>query len=96
MGPWYLDEAKTQLFPNFPANTATLYRFPRNPVLPDTKTATAPGPIGFFVDGIAMFDSSDTFSYDTSSGQDQTPRQQLDWRWCVEPRRLHQRTGDLR
>ena len=73
MGPWYLDEAKTQLFPNFPANTATLYRFPRNPVLPDTKTATAPGPIGFFVDGIAMFDSSDTFSYDTSSGQDQTP-----------------------
>ena len=73
MGPWYLDEAKTQLFPNLPANSATIYRFPRKPTIGETKEATSPGPIGFFVDGIAMFDSADTFSYDTSLGQDQTP-----------------------
>jgi hypothetical protein len=73
MGPWYLDEAKTNIFPNQPGNRAILYRFPRTPVIPGTKTATTPGAIGYFVDGIAMFDSTDTFSYDTSGGGDQTP-----------------------
>src|SRR5437899_2735984 len=29
MGPWYLNAAHTQLFPNVPKNTATLYRIPR-------------------------------------------------------------------
>ena len=32
MGPWYLDAAKTQNFPNFPSNTAKIYRIPRVPV----------------------------------------------------------------
>ena len=31
MGPWYRDELDTQLFGNFPANIAALYRFPRTP-----------------------------------------------------------------
>ena len=34
MGPWYLDSAKTTNFPNFPSNTATIYRIPRTPVIP--------------------------------------------------------------
>jgi hypothetical protein len=29
MGPWHLNAAKTNLFPNYPANTATIYRRPR-------------------------------------------------------------------
>ena len=73
MGPWFFDEAKTQDFGNRPANTAALYRFPREATIPTTKTLTSPGSIGYFVDGIAMFDSTDTFSYDSSAGMDQTP-----------------------
>ena len=74
MGPWYLNEAKTNLFPNYPANRAFIYRLPRNPENPQaTKQLTGLGRIGLFVDGVAMFDSRDAFSYDTSAGQDETP-----------------------
>jgi hypothetical protein len=74
MGPWYLDAAKTQNFPNFPANTATLYRIPRNPVIPPTtKTATGLGASGYYVNGVAMFDMRDAFSYSTTNAQDATP-----------------------
>ena len=56
MGPW------SSGFPNLPANQHVYYRFPRNPSLPasgSTKTLTGNGTIGFFVDGVAMFDSRD-------------------------------------
>ena len=72
MGPWY--GAAGNLFPNYPANTAGLYRFPRVPN-PDygTKTPTGNGAIGYFVDGVAMFDSRDAFSYGTVEGEDGGP-----------------------
>ncbi|NNC86979.1 MAG: sulfatase-like hydrolase/transferase [Akkermansiaceae bacterium] len=74
MGPWYLNAARTNLFPNYPSNTATLYRFDRDPGTPPaSKTPTGLGAIGYFVDGVAMFDSRDAFSYDTSAGQDEEP-----------------------
>jgi len=73
MGPWYLDLAKTNLFPNYPSNRATLYRFPRNPVVPTAKTLTGLGAIGYFVDGVAMFDSRDAFSYSVANGADASP-----------------------
>ena len=73
MGPWYLDAADTRLFRNFPANQAQVFRIPRNPEIPSTKTATSAGPIAKLVNGVSLFDASDTFSYDTSAGQDQTP-----------------------
>jgi hypothetical protein len=61
MGPWYLNAAHTQAFPNYPANTHSFYRFPRNPSVPATKTLTGLGTIGFFVDGVSMFDSTDGY-----------------------------------
>ena len=61
MGPWYLNAAHTQVFPNFPVNQKVFYRIPRAPTVPATKTLTALGAIGYFVDGIAMFDSRDGF-----------------------------------
>jgi hypothetical protein len=61
MGPWYLDANKTQLFPNFPGNTATLWRFPRTPAAAVTPTLTSLGAIGYFVDGVAMFDGQDGY-----------------------------------
>jgi hypothetical protein len=73
MGPWYLDAAHTQNFPSFPANSATIYRLPRAPSIPTTKTLTGLGAIGYFVDGVAMFDNRDGFSYSNPSGRDADP-----------------------
>ena len=73
MGPWFLNEAKTQNFPNFPSNTGTTFRIPRNPSPASNHQSTGAGAIGYFVDGVAMFDSRDTFSYQTSSQTDGSP-----------------------
>ena len=61
MGPWYLNFAKTAnaLFPNLPVNKNVLYRIPRVPTVPGSKTLTGLGAIGYFVDGVAMFDGRD-------------------------------------
>lgn len=67
MGPWYLNAAHTQVFPNFPVNTKTLFRIPRNPTAPTSKTVNGLGPIGYFVDGVAMFNSWDAFYWNGSS-----------------------------
>ncbi|WP_435892582.1 sulfatase-like hydrolase/transferase [Oceaniferula spumae] len=74
MGPWYLNEAKTNLFPNYPGNIAQSARFPLTPVIQGLpKTLTPGGAIGYFVDGVAMFDSRDAFSYSLNLGRDAGP-----------------------
>ena len=67
MGPWYLNAAKTQLFPNYPANQRVLYRIPRNPTIPPVKTLTGLGAVGYFVNGVALFDNRDAFYWNGSS-----------------------------
>jgi hypothetical protein len=64
MGAWQTG------FPNLPANQKVLYRIPRTNMitLPTTKTLTGLGAIGYFVDGVAMFDSRDGFVW-TGSGE---------------------------
>ena len=59
MGPW-LNGA----FPNLPKNQYATYRLPRVTDFtsaPATKTLTGLGVIGYFVDGVGMFDSRDAF-----------------------------------
>ena len=73
MGPWYLDAAKTTNFPNFPSNTAVVYRIPRTPTIPVSKTLTGLGATGRMVNGVSMFDSRDAFSYVNASATDATP-----------------------
>ena len=73
MGPWYLNEAKTRNFPSFPGNTATTYRVPKVPTSYNGNVTTPAGAIGYFVDGVALFDATDTFSYITNSGADGSP-----------------------
>jgi hypothetical protein len=73
MGPWYLDANKTQNFPNFPSNTAKIYRIPRTPSIPVSKTLTGLGATGCMVNGVSMFDSRDSFSYVLASATDATP-----------------------
>jgi hypothetical protein len=70
MGPWYLNTNHTLPFPNWPVNQKTFYRIPRSPTAPTTKTASGGGPIGYFVDGAAMFNSWDAYTYSTVSNTD--------------------------
>ncbi len=74
MGPWYLDTNHTQPFPNYPTNEHVLYKIPRIPTVPVSKTRNSGGPIGYFVDGVAMFNSWDAYYYtngvDTQGGGD--------------------------
>lgn len=59
MGPWYLNAQHTQAFPAYPTNQHVLYKIPRNPTVPTSKTQNKGGAIGYFVDGVAMFNSWD-------------------------------------
>jgi hypothetical protein len=61
LGPWSVG------FPNLPINTKTLFRLPRAPVVAATKSLTGLGAIGYFVDGVAMFDSRDGFYWNGST-----------------------------
>ncbi|MEK7950277.1 YHYH protein [Luteolibacter soli] len=80
MGPWYDNAAKTQLFINVPKNQGLIIRIPRAaPVIPATKTqinglnvggVMQPG-AGYYVDGVAMYDPTDGFSY--SGGSETSP-----------------------
>ena len=74
MGPWYLNEAKTRNFPSFPSNTSSTYRIPRTPTAFNGNATTGFGAIGYFVDGVALFDATDTFSYINSSASDGSPQ----------------------
>ena len=73
MGPWYLDAAKTSNFPNFPSNTAKIYRISRTPTIPVGKTLTGLGATGCMVNGVSMFDMRDAFSYVFANSTDATP-----------------------
>lgn len=73
MGPWYLNAGKTNLFPNYPANTASKFRFPRVPVIPATKVSTGLGATGRMVNGVSLFDCRDAFSYSNGNAADSTP-----------------------
>lgn len=73
MGPWYGNAAHTALFMNLPKSSSTLFRLPRVPGVPASKTLTGLGPIGVFVDGVIMFDSRDAFSVSASNGTEANP-----------------------
>jgi hypothetical protein len=70
MGPWYLNAQHSAGFPNLPVNQKLLYRFPRTNAVPATKTANGGGQIGVFVDGVAMFNSWDAYTWDTNTSAD--------------------------
>ena len=61
MGPWSVG------FPNLPQNRKILYRIPRTTAVPATPSLTGLGSIGYFVDGVAMFDSRDGFFWNGST-----------------------------
>lgn len=80
MGPWYRDEADSQNFANFPSNVSITYRIPREATIPTSKTETSSGAIGYFVDGVALYDGTDTYSYSNSDGEDGSPTSSIEGR----------------
>jgi hypothetical protein len=71
MGPWYLDAAKAQVFPNNPTNQNSLARFSIIPATATTKTATGGGAQGRWVNGVAMFNNLDFHSWSNTAQADQ-------------------------
>ena len=72
MGPWNN--------PNLPKNQGTstnVYRFPRGNAgttnSPNSKTLTGMNSIGFLVDGVAIYNTSDGYSYSVGNSKDATP-----------------------
>ena len=61
MGPW-----QNGSFPNLPINTKTFWRIPHTNTVPASKTLTGNGVIGYFVDGVGMFNSRDAFYWNGS------------------------------
>ncbi len=73
MGPWHKQDGS--LFADYPSNSRTHFRITRNATIPPvgSKESTGNGTISLFVDGVSMFGTQDTFSYDTSAGRDERP-----------------------
>ena len=65
MGPW-----QNGSFPNLPENQKLMYRFPLTNAVPASKSSNGGGQIGVFVDGVAMFNSWDAFTWDPSTSAD--------------------------
>jgi len=67
MGPWYLNAARTQLFPNRPLARNNIWRFPRAATISGGKTLTGLGPVGLYVNGVSLFDNRDAFAWNGST-----------------------------
>jgi hypothetical protein len=77
MGPWYIDSWHRLAFPNLPTDQHFILAIPRHPMVPATRRFSHLGEIGLFVDGVQMFDASDSFSYSHASGRDAGPRTRI-------------------
>ena len=61
MGPWY--DGIDRIFGNWPSNFNYIRRFPLHPKAAATKTTNGLGPLGLWVNGIALFNQLDGFAY---------------------------------
>ena len=62
MGPWYLDPQHYRAFPNLPTDQNILLCLPRHPVMETDAEFQHLGDIGMTVDGVVIFDPTDSFS----------------------------------
>jgi len=71
IGPWFEATMTGGVFVNWAeANTEQL-QFPRSPTPAPTKTASGMGPVGAWVNGVAIFNTLDGGSYSNSAGTDE-------------------------
>ena len=77
MGPWYNDPQHYRPFPNLPTDQHIIFCLPRHPVPARSYTRQSLGDIGITVDGVAIFDANDAFSYSHANRSDATPRARI-------------------
>ncbi|PWU08207.1 MAG: hypothetical protein C5B50_30115 [Verrucomicrobia bacterium] len=77
MGPWFNDLQHRFYFPNLPTDQHYVFAIPRHPTAQITSKPSHLGEIGLFVDGVAMFDANDAFSYSSENGRDADPRARI-------------------
>jgi uncharacterized protein (TIGR03437 family) len=70
MGPWFDPNQPGGVFGNFPSVQNVQVQLPRAPVNAATKRATALGPQGIFVNGVALFNVLDGASYSNAGARD--------------------------
>ena len=68
MGPWM--DGVNRIFGNWPSNQNYVRRIPRHPKRAATKSISGLGPLGLWVNGVALFNQLDGFTYDPSAGRD--------------------------
>jgi hypothetical protein len=73
MGPWYLDAGRTEPFPNYPRDQNAISKLPLTQTVARKKTATGGGAQGRWVNGVAMFNMLDFFSWSNSEKTDVGP-----------------------
>ncbi len=75
MGPWY-DELGN-IFGNWPTNLNYIRRFPLHPKVEAVKVTNGLGPLGLWVNGVALFNQLDGFAYNPlTHSEPQGPPQQ--------------------
>lgn len=68
MGPWY--QSTGAIFGNWPTNQKRTHRFPTVTNVPVNKSTNGLGPLGLWVNGVALFNLLDGFSYSTSQARE--------------------------
>jgi len=71
VGPWFEASMTAGVFVNWAAAGARQMLVSRNPTPAATKTASGMGPVGMWVNGVAIFNTLDGGSYSNAQGDDQ-------------------------
>jgi uncharacterized protein (TIGR03437 family) len=70
MGPWFDPLQGGGVFGNLPSNSNYQFQVPRSPADAASKTATGLGPVGVWVNGVAVFNVLDGASYRNATNAD--------------------------
>jgi uncharacterized protein (TIGR03437 family) len=71
IGPWFEATMTGGVFMNYAAASSQLIQLSRNPSPAATKSASGMGPVGMWVNGVAIFNTLDGGSYSNSAGTDE-------------------------
>ena len=70
MGPWFLNGGNGGVFANWPSSSNLQVGLPRTPAVAATKRTTGMGPVGIWVNGVAVFNALDGASWSASASAD--------------------------
>lgn len=71
LGPWFEATMTGGIFMNWPSVQNMQVEFPRSPAAAGTKVSSGMGPVGIWVNGVAIFNVLDGASYSNSAGADE-------------------------